>query len=136
MDRSTIKWTIAVVAIMIGIFAGIFFFVSWGSVSVSMDDDRLSVNAPMLSRHVDYDNIVSVELRDNVDAGTRTNGFGGMNVSSGSFRNDEFGNYDRACYTSVRTYIVVTPADGRVLVFNQNSIDRTVEIYNELLTRI
>ncbi|MDR0778848.1 MAG: DUF3784 domain-containing protein [Methanomassiliicoccaceae archaeon] len=107
----------------------VFFSFGYGNVTATMDDDGLKVNAPMTNVYIEYDNIVSMELRDNLAAGTRTNGFGGTNVSSGSFRNDAFGNYTLAIYNGVGLYIVVTPTEGKILVFNQNSAEKTMELY-------
>ncbi|MCL2607356.1 MAG: PH domain-containing protein [Methanomassiliicoccaceae archaeon] len=120
--------------ILIPILIIAFFLAGTGSVAVTMDDERLHVDAPMVDRTISYDDIISVELRYDFDPGTRVGGFGGNYISSGNFRNSEFGTYTLAIYHDVRAYIVIN--DGhRILVFNQNSVDRTVEIFNELKVR-
>jgi flagellar basal body-associated protein FliL len=120
---------------IVPILLGIFFFMGTGDVNISADDDGVKVNAPMVNVYIEYDDIVSVELRDDLTKGSRTNGFGGSNVSSGSFRNAEFGSYTLAAYNGVKTYIVVTPADGKTLVFNHDSVEKTKEFYLELLNK-
>jgi len=113
----------------------VFFVAGMGSVTVTMDDDRLRVDAPMVDRTISYDDIISAELRYDLDPGTRTGGFGGTYISSGNFRNGEFGTYTLAIYKNVQAYIVIN--DGhRIMAFNQNSVERTVEIFNELKLRI
>ncbi|MDR0335255.1 MAG: DUF3784 domain-containing protein [Methanomassiliicoccaceae archaeon] len=107
-----------------------------GNVSASIDDDGLQVSAPMMSRSIDHADIVSVEFRESFDIGTRTNGFGGMNISSGTFRNAEFGSYDLAVNNGVDAFIVVTPSSGKVLVFNSGSVERTLDLYDELSGRL
>ncbi|MCL2890422.1 MAG: PH domain-containing protein [Methanomassiliicoccaceae archaeon] len=121
--------------ITIGTVAGVILLINSGSVSVSPEDDGLRINAPMTNVYIAYGDIDSVEFREEFNAGSRTNGFGGSNISSGKFRNAEFGDYTLARYKGVDAFIVIHTG-GRVVVFNQDSVDRTVEIYNELLTRI
>jgi hypothetical protein len=121
--------------ISVGIAAGIILFVNSGSVNVSPEEDGIRINAPMTNVYIAYDDIDSVEFREEFTAGTRTNGFGGTNISSGKFKNAEFGDYTLARYKGVDAFIVIHTG-GRTVVFNQNSVDRTAEIYDELLTRI
>jgi len=135
MEKNTAMAIVSTLVITVGVVAGIIIFSNSGSVSVSMDDDGFRINAPMTDVYVAYDNIDSVEFREELDAGTRTNGFGGTNVSGGKFRNSEFGDYTLARYKGVDAFIVVH-TQGKVIVFNQNSVAGTIELYNELLTRI
>jgi len=121
--------------ITVGTVVGVIVLFNSGSVSVSLEDDGFRVNAPMTNVYIVYDDIDSVEFREEFTAGTRTNGFGGSNISSGKFRNAEFGDYTLARYKGVDAFIVVHTGGGTV-VFNQNGVDRTIELYNELMTRI
>jgi hypothetical protein len=134
------KTTLAIVltaVITIGTVAGVIVLFNTGSVNISMDDDGLRINAPMTNVFIAYDDIDSdsVEYREEFNAGMRMNGFGGSNVSSGKFRNAEFGDYTLARNNGVSAFIIIH-AEGRVVVFNQNSVAGTLELYNELMTRI
>ena len=135
MEKKTLMAIVLVSVITVGTVAGIIIFANSGSVNVSMDDDGIRINAPMTNVFIAYDNIDSVEFREELDAGGRTNGFGGTNVSGGKFRNAEFGDYTLARYKGVDAFIIVH-TEGRVFVFNQNSVAGTDELYNELKTRI
>ncbi|MCL1904632.1 MAG: DUF3784 domain-containing protein [Methanomassiliicoccaceae archaeon] len=105
----------------------------FGSVTVTMDNDSLHVSAPTIDRGIDYADFVSMEMRYELSPGVR-NGFGGLSVSSGNFTNDEFGTYTLAIYNDTKAYIVVN--DGqKILVFNQDSVGRTADIFNELKLR-
>jgi hypothetical protein len=118
------------------IFVLVFFFVGSGDVRADLGEDGLGVEAPMLHEYVLYENIVSAELREDVDLGERVNGFGGSKVLSGKFRNGEFGNYTLACYKENKTCIVVERTGGRTLVFNLASAEETGDLYRELNERI
>jgi len=120
----------------VGAVIGIILLVVSGSVNASMDDDRLHVKAPMMNRTIDYADIVSVEFRESFEKGIRTNGFGGSNISSGNFRNTEFGNYDLAANRGMNAYIVIEPREGKMLVFNLESVEKTVEFYDGLVDKI
>ncbi|MDR0198173.1 MAG: hypothetical protein LBI08_00315 [Methanomassiliicoccaceae archaeon] len=132
-DRKKILAAAVLSAVIVGIVVVTLFV---GSVSVSMDDDKLNVSAPMMKRSVDYDDIVKVELRSDIIIGSRANGLGNVKINSGNFKNVEFGHYDLAGYNDVRVYVVVTPVSGKVLVFNLDTVDKTVNAYNELILRI
>ena len=104
-----------------------------GHVSVSMDDDSLEIDATMMHEDIPFDDISYVELRDDVDYGMRTGGFGGTDISSGNFRNDEFGSYRLAIHNGVGLCIVVHLVDGDVVVFNMDSEESTRTFYADLV---
>lgn len=105
-----------------------------GSVTASLENDDLTVKAPFVDERVPYVEVTSVELRDTFDNGRRVNGFGGTEVSSGSFENNEFGRYTLARYNDVESCIVVHHAGG-VLVFNLDTADSTARAYEDLQSR-
>ena len=53
-------------------------------------------------------------------------------ISSGKFRNDEFGNYKLAVHNSVDACIVVHRTNGEVTVFNMQDDGSTREFYDRL----
>lgn len=128
------------VLVLVGIVVAVILIVAVlisgaGSVSASVDADGLHVSAPMVNERIAYENITSIELRSSFDEGQRVGGFGGSHVQSGNFRNSEFGRYLLAEYTSVPNYIVVHYSD-RVLVFNLDTAELTLETYDQLLTML
>lgn len=68
------------------------FFILWvgGSVSADLEDRELEVSAPFVDEEIAYQDINKVELRNDVDYGSRRSGYAGNNVLSGNFKNDEF----------------------------------------------
>ncbi len=117
------------------ILAAVFLFIGSGSVSASLEHDALQVNAPFVDEHIAYGDIRSVELRQTFDDGRRVGGFGGSEVSSGNFLNDELGRYTLARYNAVESCIVVHHTGG-VLVFNLDSSDTTERMYGDLLSKL
>lgn len=123
------------VVIGVAVLAVILMAVSGGDVKATLNDDNLNVDAPMVDETIKYSDIRKLELRNDMDIGNRTNGFGGSDISSGTFKNAEFGNYTLASYNSVGIHIVVHTSDS-VLVFNADSADKTVAFYTDLENRI
>jgi hypothetical protein len=129
------KIAIASLAVTAIILIAVFAFIGSGKVSASLDPDGLQVSAPFVNEKVPYEGITSVELRTSFDDGRRVGGFGGTEVSSGNFQNNELGRYVLARYNSVPNCIVVHHA-GEVLVFNLVTADDTTSMYHELLTKL
>ncbi|MDR1404787.1 MAG: DUF3784 domain-containing protein [Candidatus Methanoplasma sp.] len=120
------------VAVVAAILIAVFLFIGSGSVNASMDDERLHVDAPMVNSYVYYEDVRSVDLRENIDLGMRVGGFGGSKILSGNFNNGEFGDYTLACNKDVKTYIVVEHGQGKILVFNLGSAGETVGFFEDL----
>lgn len=125
--------TVAIVAVVAVIVAASLFS---GHVDVSMDDDSVTIDATMMHEDILYSDIGSVELRENMDYGTRVGGYGGLDVSSGNFRNDEFGRYRLAVHNDTSPCIVLHLTDGGVVVFNLDGDEATRTFYAELSDRV
>ncbi|HHT75539.1 MAG TPA: DUF3784 domain-containing protein [Methanomassiliicoccaceae archaeon] len=106
-----------------------------GGVDASLQDDGLKVDAPMVNKLIPYDQIDSVELRDDLDIGRRVGGFGGTNIRSGNFNNDEFGRYVLASYNDVPLHIVVRHSGG-ILAFNLSTVEDTQAMFEDLKARL
>jgi hypothetical protein len=134
------KRTYAILGVSLGVSAVVMVIViimiGSGSVNAEMDDERLHIDAPMVSVSIGYDEIFSLEVRENMDLGYRVSGFGGTKVLSGYFNNSEFGDYTLACYKDVKTYIVVKPKEGKMIVFNLDTAEGTLEFYRELVDKM
>jgi len=135
-DRKVMWAALGVVGAIVVVAVALFFF-SWGSgsVNVSVDGEGLNVDAPLVNENISYNDIVSIETREGMDFGNRTNGFGGSKVLSGKFNNSEFGSYTLACYKNVKKYIVIELTAGEMLVLNQDSIEETLLLYDELFEK-
>ena len=136
-DKQVVWALLGVSGITTGIILVIVFLVSMNAgVAATLDDDSFHVKGPSMNRYVYYEDIVTIEFRDGFDHGTRTYGFAGTSVLGGNFHNSEFGDYSLACYKDVRQHIVITPAHGKVLVFNLSTAEETEEFCLELINRV
>jgi len=107
-----------------------------GNVTATMDDDTLHVSGPMMNRSIAFDDIAAIDFRDGFDHGSRIGGFGGSRVLAGNFNNSEFGDYSLACFRDVDYHIVVTPVQGRVLVFNLSTPEETEAFCEALMKQV
>ena len=107
-----------------------------GHVDASMDDDSLRVDAFMVDEDIAYTDISSVELREDMDYGSRVAGFAAGDYLSGRFRNSEFGNYLLAVHSDVTKCIVVHRTAGKTVVFNLGSNAATESFFTELDARV
>lgn len=115
------------------VFLAVFLFT--GSVTIRYDQERFTVQASWWSDlTVPYDAIESVEYREDVAVGSRTNGFGSCKLQLGTFCNEEFGTYTRYCYTGTHACVVLR-ADGRTLILSGRDPEETQTIYQALSTR-
>lgn len=106
-----------------------------GSVTASLEEEDLKVEAPMVNDLILYEDIASIELRDDLDTGRRVGGFGGENVRSGNFQNEEYGRYVLASYNAVPLHIVVHHSGG-VLAFNLETEESTRQMFEQLQAKL
>lgn len=132
MRNFMVAFIIMAVAIVIAVVA---LAMAGGHVDVSMDEDGLEVDATMMHEDIQYCDISHIELRNDLDYGVRVGGFGGSDISSGNFRNDEFGSYRLAVHNDVHSFIVVHRTDGSVVVFNLENEESTESFFEELSDR-
>ncbi len=133
MRNFMVAFIIMAVAIVIAVVA---LTMTGGHVDVSMDEDGLEVDATMMHEDIQYSDISHIELRDYLDYGVRVGGFGGSDISSGNFRNDEFGSYRLAVHNDVHSFIIVHRTDGSVVVFNLENEESTESFFEELSDRM
>lgn len=126
------KWSLLVVAAFL-VF--LFFMAFTGDIQVNYRDSYLYIESNRWDGlTVAYDAIDSIEYRDNMVSGSRTNGFGGLRVLLGTFENEEFGYYVRYTYTGCDACVVVD-VGGQILVLSGADADATRAIYEELVQR-
>ena len=95
----------------------------------------ISINASLYDDiSVKYEDIDSVELRNEANPGSRAFGFGSPKLLMGRFKNDEFGNYIRYAYTKCNSEIVIS-SKGQILIISAEDEIKTNEIYNILIEK-
>lgn len=125
------KGTIAIISslVVVALVASSLSFV--GHITVSLEEDSLEIDATMMSESVDYDDITYIELRTDMDYGSRVGGLANGKVMTGNFENNEFGRYRLAAWCSVDTCIVIHTT-GKTVVFNLEDDGSTEEFYDAL----
>lgn len=112
------------------------FLMFTGDITVTAGETAFTVEAsfsPDLT--VAYEDIDTVEYRDRDDVGSRTYGYGSARLLTGSFRNEEFGNYTRYSYTQCNACIVLT-SNGETLVLSAEDEETTKALYEELQSKL
>ncbi|MGI5976940.1 MAG: SdpI family protein [Candidatus Limivicinus sp.] len=123
-------WTAAVLAaalVLVTLFTG--------SIKFETGDSSLRVRAsyyPDIT--VDYDDMDSIEYREEFEPGARFNGFGSPRLSMGSYRNSEFGSYTLYSCTGAEACIVIS-SGGDILVLGAETGEETRALYDTLLEK-
>lgn len=104
-----------------------------GNIDVTYGTDSFTIRASYWDDlTVRYGAIEEIDYREDFSPGVRTNGFGSLRLSMGSFQNDEFGNYTLYAYTGCDD-VVVLQVDGRTLVFGCKTEKETADFYHQIL---
>ncbi len=107
-----------------------------GKVSVTFEAESFVVEASFSDTlRIPYEIIDSVEFREEFSAGSRYTGFGSPILSTGIFKNAEFGQYTLYAYTRGAGCVVVRQEE-KVLVLVGRTMEETEAIYQSLLARI
>jgi len=123
------------VAVAIIIAIVVVFICFTGDIQYRFDSKSFTIEASYYNDlTVEYDVIDSIEYREDCKAGSRISGFGSPRLSMGVFKNSEFGNYTRYCYTKCETCVVLK-VDGKTLIINGMDKKSTEAIYQELISR-
>lgn len=133
--KTRIWWIVTlVITVSVLVFVGVMLFT--GNIVMTYSDTALTIQADYWAdAAVAYDEIQSVEYREQDVRGTRTNGFGSPRLLMGTFRNDEFGTYTRYSYTKCPSAVVLELQDG-VLVISGQDEAATLEIYETLSAHV
>lgn len=106
-----------------------------GNIRIEYEDTSFTIQGSYWSDlTIDYDEIESMEYRDEKIDGSRTGGFGSPRLLMGNFKNSEFGNYTRYTYTNCEAGVVLT-INRRKVVISGKDEESTREIYDELVIR-
>ena len=107
-----------------------------GKVETSLGDASISVGATFWGDlELSYDEIDSVEYRENGVGGSRVAGYASAKLLLGTFRNDELGVYTRYTYAKSLPCIVLK-AKGKTFVIGEKTAEETKVIYDRILAEI
>ena len=139
VSRNNTKPKIIAVIAAVGITATVLLFLGvGGGIEYQFDDASFSIHTKMWKdRTVAYADIESIELRDNIDEGKRTNGYGSGKLNLGTFQNSEFSTYQLYSYAECREFIVLQlkDKDNTILVINGEDKNATHDIFEEMSLR-
>lgn len=107
-----------------------------GSFSVTMSEEKLSIDAPLYDWDIAYSEISEYDLKDGTFEVRRVFGLGNHEIIAGRLYNDEIGDCNGAIYRSTDACVLIKTYDGTYYVFNDESIEGTVTLYSELLTHL
>jgi len=102
--------------------------------TVNLSEIGVNIKGPMVNMNISYNEITSMELRDQMSYGIRTFGYGGINVCGGTFANKEFGTYKISADNRIKKFIIIRYAKG-TFVFNLKNPESTVMTYESIRKR-
>ncbi|MBO5322166.1 MAG: SdpI family protein [Clostridia bacterium] len=132
-EKVAVRITAIIIPIILILVAILMFT---GNINVIFKSDSFKIEASYFEDlEIEYDDIDSVEYRENFEAGYRSYGFSSARLSLGTFQNDEFDLYTRYSYTGVKK-VIVLKSDDKVLVLSGKNEAKTKEIYNKFLEKV
>lgn len=136
MSKPMITGTIIVTVVLIFALAvALIILPITSNVEVVCTENTLEISSEYWSDiSVDYSAMDEITLRDDVENGRRTNGFGTPRLLLGTFENEEFGRYTRYTYGKCDSCIVIKDGEN-VLVINAADEKSTQALYEEILSK-
>lgn len=126
---------VSAVILIISLVSALVILPVTGNVEVACGENSFEINTEYWSDiSVNYADIDEISLRDDVESGRRTNGFGTPRLLLGTFENDEFGVYTRYTYAKCKTCIVIKDGEN-VLVINSADAESTQALYEEIVSK-
>ena len=124
------------IVIVVLILIGCAILMFMGDLKYTVDESGFDVDATFYNDlRVNFDEIDTIEYREDVEVGMRTFGYGSARLLMGNFKNDEFGAYTRYSYVASKSGIVIRSGE-RVLVISAEDVDKTEALYENLLEKI
>ena len=133
MEKRPLALTIAILGIVAAFILVIMFV---GEMNVTYGDTAFTIDSSFTSAiSVDYADIDSIELRNDISYGAKMMGFNSPTLHVGTFQNEEFGAYTLYTYTATPIHVVIT-IDEKILVIGGVDDAASVAIYNAISERI
>lgn len=115
--------------------AGALIFAFTGKYEINIEESAFTIDATYWhDTTVKYADITDIEYRDELVPGNRTYGYGSPSMIMGECENKEFGNHTRYAYDSCDACIVIT-IDKKKLVVNEKDVEKTKQLYDEILKK-
>ena len=133
-NKAVGKWS-AIFTVVTFIIIGI--LITTGNIVFHCNEEELLIEASYYpDMTISYDEITSMEYREEYLKGARVGGFGSFRLTMGGFENKELGRYTRYTYNNCRAYVIVT-LEGKKnpLVIAGIDSEKTKELYDELEKR-
>ena len=136
-DKKSDKVAIWITAIAVPlIFAGVAVLMFTGNIEVTYGESDFQIVASYADDlTVSYEEVESIEYRESFDIGAREMGFGSVRLSTGTFKNGEFGRYTIYAYTNGEGAVVLKSGED-VLVIVGKTAEDTKAIYDTLAAKI
>lgn len=107
-----------------------------GDITYTYTDSSLQVTNSYISGvELAYEDMDSVELRQNFDFGVRGYGFGSTRLAMGVYQNDEFEAYTLYAYKSCDSVVLIHSGEKVLIINGENAAD-TQTIYDTLLKKV
>ena len=118
------------------ILIGVAVLMFTGSIQYEFTEDSLQINATYgEDSTVEYDVIDVIEYREAFDFGYRNFGFASAKLSTGNFKNDEFGNYTLYAYTGSDSAVVIKSGEHVLVITGADSAE-TQNLYRTLQEKL
>lgn len=135
MEKTNASLPTIIIALVILVIS-LFFASNGGKIEYQFDEASFTIiSKGWKGMTVSYSDIESIELRDDVDPGRRTMGFGSTKFKFGSFSNGAFGDYTLYASTSCTKLVVLHMKDGSILALNNETDDATAALFDALKNR-
>ena len=131
------KFKIDAMAVIIVLAVAVLLFINrTGDIKVSFGDTNMRVHCQFRKDlSIPYEDIVSSELREGMEFGSRENAFASRRLLMGYFKSEEFGEYILYTYAQKDSQIVMHMKNGTVIALGGEDKAQTVELYNTLLEK-
>lgn len=136
-NQKSDKTAIWITAIMVPlILVGVTVLMVTGNIELQYNDADFQIIASYSDDlTVKYEEIDSIEYRENFDIGSRYMGFNSARLSTGTYKNEEFDKYTLYAYTGGKGAVVLKKGEA-VLVIMGKSAAETKQIYETLAAKI
>lgn len=126
--------SLALVAVLLALVAVVLFT---GSVKVYYGESDFTVSATYTgTTRIVYEDVESVEYREELSRGYRVAGFGTPRLMVGSYQNEEFGIYRLYAYATNNASVVMHMKDGKTVVLGGSDAEEARAIYLTLSEEI